>query len=167
LGGGQQRNESGQVTGLVILTTSTCCDPQVARFTESTGWGTLSACGSSNGAVDSNDHGDMVMHIQLKSHVGFEGLGTHLIEDLIVNETGECYALTLALLAISNARQRVVSGTNPAANQKGVLLLTPVATPSAIDGDGAMDAADLAALLGAWGACRACDGDLNVRSRAS
>lgn len=154
-------NESGQVAGLVILTTSTSCDRQAARFTEETGWEIFSICGPYNGAVDINDHGDMVMQIQLKSYVRFEGLGTYLIEDLIVDEVGEWYAITFASLAINNARQLVVSATNPATNQTGVLLLTPVAIPGDIDGDGAVDAADLAALLGAWGQCRGCGADVN------
>lgn len=154
-------NESGQVAGLVILTTSTSCDRQAARFTEETGWEIFSICGPYNGAVDINDHGDMVMQIQLKSYVRFEGLGTYLIEDLIVNEIGEWYAITFASLAINNARQLVVTATNPTTNQTGVLLLTPVAIPGDIDGDGAVDAADLAALLGAWGQCRGCGADVN------
>lgn len=154
-------NESGQVAGLVILTTSTSCDRQAARFTEETGWEIFSICGPYDGAVDINDHGDMVMQIQLKSYVRFEGLGTYLIEDLIVDEVGEWYAITFASLAINNARQLVVSATNPATDQTGVLLLTPVAIPGDLDGDGAVDAADLAALLGAWGQCRGCGADVN------
>lgn len=154
-------NESGQVAGLVILTTSTSCDRQAARFTDETGWEIYSSCGPYNGAVDINDLGDMVMQIQLASYVRFEGLGTYLIEDLIVAESGHWYPMTFASLAINNARRIVVSATNPATSQSGILLLTPVTVTGDLDGDGAVSSADLIALLANWGPCPGCDADLN------
>ncbi len=154
-------NESGQVAGLVILTTSTSCDRQAARFTEEIGWEIDSTCGPSNGAVDINDHGDTVMQIQLAAYVRFEGEGTYLIEDLIVADAGAWYTLTFSSLAINNARQLVVSATNPTINQSGVLLLTPIGVTGDLDLDGDVDAADLGALLGAWGSCSGCPADLD------
>lgn len=154
-------NESGQVAGLVILTTSTSCDRQAARFSDAAGWEILSSCGPSNGATDINDQGDVVMRIQLSSYVRFEGMGTHAIQNLIVADVGQWFVLTSSALAINNSRQLVVSATNPTLNQTGVLLLTPITAAGDLDADGDVDGADLGALLGAWGPCVGCPADLD------
>lgn len=153
-------NESGQVAGLVILT-STTCDRQAARFTDEVGWEIFSTCGPHNGAQDMNDLGDLVVSINLGSYVRFEALGTFPIEDLIVNDVGHWYPVTLSSLAINNSRQVAVTATNPTLNKTGVLLLTPIAIPGDLDLDGDVDGADLGALLAAWGPCAECAADLN------
>lgn len=154
-------NESGQVAGLVILATSTSCDRQAARFTDEVGWEVFSVCGPYNGAVDINDHGDVVMGINLASYVRFEGQGTFLIESLIQAEVGHWYTTTLSPLQINNRRQLVVTATNPSLNKTGVLLLTPMGPLGDLDGDGDVDAADLGTLIAAWGPCDACAEDLD------
>ncbi|HVS09096.1 MAG TPA: hypothetical protein VMS76_04410, partial [Planctomycetota bacterium] len=132
-------NESNQVAGLAILTTSTSCDRQAARHTPGIGWKIFSSCGKYNGAVDINDLGDVVMQLNLYPHVRFQGLGTFRIEDLIDAPVGHWYVINGYGLAINNARQMAVPATNQVTGQSGMLLLTPenaVGTPLCW-GDGA------------------------------
>jgi hypothetical protein len=125
-------NESNQVAGQAILTTSTSCDRQAARHTPVVGWEIFSSCGKYNGAVDINDLGDVVMQLNLYPYVRFEGLGTFRIEDLIDEAGGHWYVINGFGLAINNARQMAVPATNQVTGQSGLLLLTPenaVGTP--------------------------------------
>ncbi len=154
-------NSAGQVVGAVILATSTSCDRQAARFTPGAGWQVLSTCGPYNGAVDMNDQGDVVMMVNLQSYVRLEGLGTFQIEGLIVNEVGHWYVTSFSALAINNARQLVVSATNPTLGITGTLVLNPIHAAGDLNGDGVVDGADLGMLLAQWGACPGCDADLD------
>lgn len=137
-------NESDQVAGLAILTSSDNCDRVAARYTNGAGWEIFSGCGQHNSATDMNDRGDLVMRLNVAPYVYFEGLGTYRIEDLIVSQTGHWYVLNGFGLAINNAQQLVVSATNPTTGQTGTLLLTP---ESPVTGVGPDTPADTAALL--------------------
>jgi len=123
-------NESNQVVGSAILTTSTSCDRQATRYTDGVGWQMFSSCGPNNGANDLNDLGDMVMLVTITPHVRFEGGGLFPLESLIVNDVGHWFAVTTTSGWINNARQIVMYGTNPTTGQTGALLLTPEATTS-------------------------------------
>jgi hypothetical protein len=154
-------NYFGQVVGAVVLSTSTSCDRQAARYSPESGWEVLSTCGPSNGAIDINDHGDLVMRANLVSYVRLEGSGAFSIESLIVSDTGHWYVSTLSSLAINNARQLVVSGTNTVLGTTGTLLLTPILQAGDLDGDGTVSGADLGLLLAQWGTCSGCAADLD------
>ncbi len=126
-------NESGQVAGTAILATSTNCDRQAARYSDGAGWQILSTCGPYNTACDMNDRGDVIMRLNLANYVTLEGVGTFLIEDLVVPEVGHWYLLNSFGAAINNARHMVVWGSNPTTGQSGPLLLTPEASMAIID----------------------------------
>jgi hypothetical protein len=123
-------NESNQVVGSAILTTSTSCDRQATRYTDGAGWEIFSSCGPNNGVSDINDLGDMVMLVIISPYVRFEGGGTYSLESLIVNAAGHWYAVTTTAGWINNGRTIVMYGTNPATGQTGTLLLVPEATTS-------------------------------------
>ena len=130
-------NASSQVAGLAILTTSTSCDREAARYTDGIGWEIFSGCGPSNGCGSLNDLGDVTMWINTAAYVRFEGIGTYRTEDLIVAPVGH-WSLFIGTGQINNARQIAVAGTNSATGQSGLLLLTPdtaVGTPMCF-GDG-------------------------------
>lgn len=149
-------NDSNQVAGNAILTTSTSCDRQAALYTNGVGWQILSGCGPYNGAVDINDHGDVVMQLNIAPYVRFAGGGTYLLEDLIVDTgPGHWYLVNSFGQAINNARQIGAWGNNPTTGQSGAILLTPVATPLVgdIDGDGAVGVGDLVRVILDWGPC--------------
>lgn len=135
-------NEVGQVAGTAILTTSTSCDRQAARYSPGAGWQIFSNCGPWNGAVDMNDLGDVVMRLNVASYVRFEGLGTFLVEDLIENPVGHWYVTNGFGLTIDNARRMAVPAHNPTTGESGLVLLTPkdeVGT-SVCQGDGSAGA---------------------------
>lgn len=130
-------NAANQVAGLAILTTSTSCDREAARYTDGVGWEIFSGCGSSNGCGSLNDLGDVTMWINTAGYVRFEGIGIYRTEDLIVSPVGHWY-LFHGTGQINNARQIAVGGTNSVTGQSGLLLLTPdaaVGTPIC-SGDG-------------------------------
>jgi hypothetical protein len=118
-------NESGQVCGQAILTTSTSCDRVAARFTDGVGWQVFSGCGSANGAYDMNDLGDVVMRLNVSPFVRFEGLGTFRIEDLISEDGGHWFVINGVGLAIDGARRMAVPATNLTTGESGLVLLTP------------------------------------------
>jgi hypothetical protein len=160
-------NESNQVAGLAITAGNPNCDRLAARWSPEVGWQVLSQCGSSNGAYDINDHGDVVMRLNLAPYVRFEGVGTFKIEDLIQSEVGHWYAINSFGLAINNARQMMIWASNDTTGENGAVLLTPVPveTPGDANADGVVDVADLVAVVLAWGPCPAppqgCPADLN------
>lgn len=117
-------NEANQVVGQAILSTSTNCNRQAARYTDGIGWEILSGCGSANVAADINRNGDVIMRLNLYPYVRFEGLGTFRIEDLIVAPVGHWYLINTYGLAINDAKQLAVAGSNPATGESGILLLT-------------------------------------------
>lgn len=119
-------NESNQVAGLAILATSTSCDRQAARFTDGIGWEILSGCGTANSAVDINERGDVVMRLNLSLGVRLEGVGSFVIEDLIVNDVGHWYVLYSQGVAINDSRQIALTANNTTTGEVGVLLLTPI-----------------------------------------
>jgi hypothetical protein len=150
---GEAINESGQVAGAAILATSTPCDQEAARFTDGVGWEILSICGSGNSAWDINDHGDVIMRLNIAPYVRFEGIGTFLIESLIVNDVGHWFVINGFGLTINNARQMAVPASNDDTGEGGIILLTPIPPLGDVDGDGQVGPADLAQLLAAWGQC--------------
>jgi len=153
-------NESNQVAGVAITASNPDCDRLAARFTEGSGWEVLSQCGSSNGAYDINDRGDVVMRLNLAPWVRFDGVGVFRIEDLIVSDTGHWYVVNSFGLAINNAREMVVWAFNNETAENGAVLLTPVTTPGDANGDGIVNVLDLLAVLAAWGPCPACPADV-------
>ncbi|MGE0480858.1 MAG: hypothetical protein AB7Q17_10350 [Phycisphaerae bacterium] len=137
-------NEHGQVAGAAILATSTNCNHQAARFRDDGGWEVLSGCGQSNSAWDMNDHGDVVMRLNVAPYVHLEGLGTFRIEDVIVADTGHWYVINGYGLTINNSRQMAVPATNSATGESGIVLLTPVARRAGDPNcDGAVDNFDI------------------------
>jgi hypothetical protein len=164
-------NEANQVAGLAITASGGNCDRYASRYTEATGWQILSSCGYSNGCQDMNDHGDVVMRLNVAPHVRLEGIGTFPIEDLIDETDGHWYLINTFGLAINNARQMAVAGTNAITGQSGILLLTPASRAADLDGDGIVGIGDLLMMLASWGPCvRPCiascpadlDGDCEV-----
>jgi len=129
-------NEAGQVGGLAILTSGGNCDRVAARYTDGTGWQIFSTCGQYNGVSDMNEQGDVIMRLNIAPYVRFEGLGTFLVEDLIINDIGHWYVSNIAGHTINSARSMAVFATNQVTGQSGTLLLTledatKVAPPSA------------------------------------
>ncbi len=118
-------NEAGQVGGLAILTTGGNCDRVAARYTDEVGWQVFSSCGQYNGVSDMNETGDVVMRLNVAPYVRFEGLGTFLIEDLIVNDVGHWYVSNISGLTINSAQWMAVFATNQVTAQSGTLLLRP------------------------------------------
>lgn len=117
-------NAANQVAGLAILTTSTSCDREAARYTDGVGWEIFSGCGPNNGCGSLNDLGDVTMWVNTAGYVRFEGIGTYRTEDLIVSPVGHWY-LFIGTGQINNARQIAVGGTNSVTGESGLLLLTP------------------------------------------
>jgi hypothetical protein len=126
---GEVINASGQAAGSAVLATSTSCDHQAARYTDGIGWQVFSTCGPVNSVWDMNDHGDVVMQLNIAPYVRFEGMGTFLIEDLIENDIGHWSVINGYGITINNQRQMVVPATNQATNQSGLILLTPLNSP--------------------------------------
>ena len=124
-------NESGQVAGAAILTTSTSCDREPARYTDGIGWEVFAGCGPYNGASDINDLGDVTMTLNLVAYVRLEGRGSFVIQDAIVNTVGQWFPYTNAAASINNAGELVISASNPATGESGALLLTPAAATGA------------------------------------
>jgi hypothetical protein len=118
-------NEAGQVGGLAILTSGGSCDRVAARYTDGVGWQVFSGCGRGNSVSDMNEQGDVIMSLNVAPHVRFEGLGTFLVEDLIVNDVGHWYVSNFSGLTINSARWMAVFATNQVTGQEGALLLTP------------------------------------------
>jgi len=149
---GEAINESGQVAGTAILTSGGNCDHQAARYTDGIGWEILSGCGRWNSASDMNDLGDVVMRLNIAPYVYFEGLGTFLIEDLIVADLGHWYVINGFGLTINNSRQMAIPAKNLVTDQTGTILLTPMGSIAGdLNGDGCVDQADLGILLAAFG----------------
>lgn len=118
-------NEAGQVGGLAILTGGDHCDRVAARYTDGVGWQIFSGCGQGNSVSDMNEQGDVIMHLNVAPYVRFEGLGTFLVEDLIMNDIGHWYVSNLSGVTINSARWMAVFATNQVTGQSGTLLLTP------------------------------------------
>jgi hypothetical protein len=138
----------------VISTAYACCpdcDRVAARYTDGVDWEVFSGCGQSNGAYDINDLGDVVMRLNIAPYVRFEGIGTFLIEDLIVADVGHWYVINGFGLVVNNARQMAVPARNLVTDETGVILLTPFVVGD-LDGDGDVDLSDLAALPASYGA---------------
>jgi hypothetical protein len=132
---GEVINESGQAAGSAVIATSTSCDHQAARYTDGIGWQIFSSCGPVNSVWDMNDHGDVVMQLNIAPYVRFEGMGgagaeTFRIEDLIENSIGHWSVLNGYGITINNRRQMVVPATNQATSQGGLILLTPLGGPT-------------------------------------
>lgn len=119
-------NDLDQVAAEAVLSTSTHCSRQAARHSPGVGWEILSQCGSSNLASDINNRGDVVMRLNVAPYVRLQGLGTFRIEDLIVAPAGHWYLINTYGLAINDAQQIAVPGTNPATGESGMLLLTRI-----------------------------------------
>jgi hypothetical protein len=117
-------NEANQVAGQAILATGTNCDREAARYTDGIGWEILSGCGSANLAADINGRGDVIMRLNLDSHVRVVGLGTFRVEDLIVAPVGHWSLFNTYGLAINDSQQLAVAGSNSATGESGILLLT-------------------------------------------
>jgi hypothetical protein len=124
-------NESGQVAGAGILTTSTSCDREAARYTDGTGWEVFTGCGPYNGAVSLNDLGDFTMAVNLFGYVHLAGRGSFRIQDHIVNTVGQWFPWSNSAGWINNARQIVIAASNPTTGESGALLLTPAAPTAA------------------------------------
>lgn len=118
-------NDSGQVGGLAILSNGANCDRVAARYTDGVGWEIFSGCGQYNSVSDMNEGGDVVMRLNVAPYVRFEGLGTFLVEDLIVNDVGHWYVSNFSGLTINSVKRMAVFGTNQVTGQSGALLLTP------------------------------------------
>lgn len=118
-------NESGQVGGVAILSNGGDCDRVAARYTDGVGWEVFSGCGRSNAVNDMNEQGDVIMPLNVAPYVRFEGLGTFLVEDLIVNDVGHWYVSNIMGATINSAKVIAVFATNQATGQAGTVLLRP------------------------------------------
>lgn len=118
-------NEAGQVGGLAILSSGGNCDRVAARYTDGVGWQIFSSCGQYNSVSDMNEQGDTIMRLNVAPYVRFEGLGTYLVEDLIINDIGHWYVSNLSGLTLNSAGSMAVFATNQVTGQSGCLLLTP------------------------------------------
>lgn len=118
-------NEANQVGGLAILTSGGNCDRVAARYTDGVGWQIFSSCGRYNGVSDMNGRGDVIMRLNVAPYVRFEGLGTFLVEDLIVNEIGHWYVSNTNGMTIDSSQRIAVFASNQVTGQAGTLLLTP------------------------------------------
>lgn len=120
-------NDAGQIAATVVMATSTDCDRKSALHTDGSGWLLLSSCGQYNEAYDVNDLGDVVFRAGVTHYVHFAGLGSYLIQGLIVNETGTWYTqASFGSVAINDGRQIAISASNPATGQSGIVLLSPI-----------------------------------------
>lgn len=153
-------DSSGRVSGIAIRT-STTCDREAAEYVDEIGWRILSPCGPYNGAQDLNDLGDVTLSAQLMQYVRFEDGSPLLIQSLIDDSTGPWYPFSFTGLPINNARQIALNASHPSSGFGGAVLLVPIVIAEDLDGSGTVDAADLAVLLAAWGACRDCPADLD------
>jgi hypothetical protein len=126
-------NEAGQVGGLAILTSGGDCDRVAARYTDGIGWQIFSGCGEGNGVSDMNGQGDVIMSLNVAPYVRFEGLGTFLVEDLIVNDVGHWYVSNFSGFTINSSQWIAVFATNPVTGQSGTLLLRPENNAAAVD----------------------------------
>jgi hypothetical protein len=142
----QAINESGQVAGSAIYACCPDCDRVAARFTDGVGWEVFSGCGRSNGASFINDLGDVVMRLNVAPYVRFQGIGTFRIEDLIVEDVGHWYVINGAG-PINNSRQMAIPATNSVTGESGMILLTPVALAGDLNGDWAVNVADVAVVV--------------------
>ncbi len=170
---GEAINESGQVAGFVINTGGgSNCRSHAARYTDGIGWEVFSGCGQANSAWDLNDLGDVVMRLNVAPYVRFEGLGTFLIEDLIVADVGHWYVINGYGLTINNARQMAVPATNSVTGEGGIILLTSAGLlVGDLNCDGTVDFGDInpfvlrlgdpAAYQAAYPDCPAANGDIN------
>jgi len=109
----------------------------------------IGGCATTTAAVSMNDQGDAL------TFVYNGGVGVVFIEAGYTNISGLIAASEGAWLingvsTINNARQLLVSGKTGPSFISTVLRLTPIIAGD-ISGDGAVDGADLAMLLGAWG----------------
>jgi len=125
-------NELDQVAGVAILTTGTNCDRVAARYTNGIGWEVLSGCGSSNGASDLNDRGDVVMRLNIAPWVWIDGEGAFTIESLIQQNDGYWYVIN-AGPASNNLGQLAIWAHNPELGLAGTVLLTPLNVPGSAE----------------------------------
>ena len=153
-------NGGGTISGIAIRT-STTCDREAARFSDSNGWEILSNCGPYNGAQDLNDLGDVTLSAQLMHYVRFVDEGTYAIQSLIDEAEGPWYPFSFTGLAINNAREIALNASHPASGFGGAVLLVPIGPEEDLNGDGTVDAADLTILLAAWGRCQGCAADFD------
>ena len=151
---------TGRICGVAIRT-STTCDREAAEYLDEIGWTILSTCGPYNGAQDLNDLGDLTLSVQLMHYVRFAGDGPRLIQSLIDDSEGPWYPFSFTGLPINNLRQIALNATHPSSGFGGAVLLVPIAIPEDLDGNGTVDAADLAIQLASWGPCRGCVADLD------
>ncbi|MCK6446093.1 MAG: hypothetical protein L6Q99_06840 [Planctomycetes bacterium] len=174
-------NESGQVAASAILTTSTNCNRQVARYSDVIGWEVFGNCGQHNGATAINDLGDMLTFMTITPYVRFEGEGTFAIDDLI-SPAGQWASLVwVGGRALNDARQIAIGAQNLVTGQVGVVLLTrdvPVGTTicsgdgsvaacpcgnSSVAGEGCKNSSGVGAKLAASGSASVAADDLVLR----
>lgn len=113
------------------------------------GWTFVGGCATTTSAVSINDQGDTLTFVAqgglgaVFADEGYVNIGT-----LIAPDQGN-WAIT-GLSTINNARQILGSGKNLPNNVTQLIRLTPIVFGD-LTGDGRVDGADLAMVLGSWG----------------
>ena len=142
-------NAYGAVAGTAVLTTSTSCVYQAARYVDGVGWTTLTPCSSKANAYDINDLGDVIYQaITIYGLVHLEGIGDYDPQALLASSAKDWDLLTSFSMDINSRRQIAAIATNPLTGQTGVVLLDPVWTCQADLGFGGPGTAQLMACGG-------------------
>ena len=120
-------NEFGQVAGTAVLTTSTSCVYQAARYVDGPGWSVLSPCSPIAGATQINDLGDVIYKaFSIVNILHLEGIGEFNVQDLLSPSAAGWSVVTSFGMEINSARQMAVFATNAGTGQSGAVLLTPI-----------------------------------------
>jgi hypothetical protein len=151
-------NESAQVAGRGLLTTSSDINQHAIRFTDGDGWEIIDFVPTTeNIGVGINEHGDVAIRNQPLAF--FDGVGpaelNDIIDDSLPENAGWSFGFTYGFPDINNARQILTVAVNVNTQQSGAVLLTPMrpSVPGDFNGDGVVGPDDLAELLAQWGEC--------------
>ncbi|MBX3354365.1 MAG: hypothetical protein KF724_01550 [Phycisphaeraceae bacterium] len=135
------------------------CSTFPLKWTPGAGWTILGGCATTTSAVSLNDRGDAITFVyQGGLGVVFADAGYTNVGTLIAPGQGNW--LVTGLAVINNARQILGSAKNLPNTTAQLVRLVPIGAAD-LNGDGHVDGADLALLLGSWGPCLECPADLN------
>ena len=120
-------NELGYVAGTAVLSTSTSCVYQAARYVDGAGWQMLSPCSGVANAYDINDQGDVLYkaYLSLVNLLHLEGVGDFDLQSLLEPQAQHWDVLGFGA-DINTARQLAVIVDDTTGTQTGLALLTPI-----------------------------------------
>lgn len=143
----QDMSPAGNFCGYVLGFSG--CSTFPVRYRLDAGWEFVGGCATTTAAVSINDHGDCTAFVaNTSAWVAFVD-GGNVNPTTLLRPEDAAWTITSSG-TITNARSIVAMarlGTDPAAQ---LVRLLPVRRAD-IDGDGAVDGADLGALLSGWG----------------